>query len=434
MYVLGLYYGTVDFDPGPGTSIISGLRDWSVITKFDSDGNFNYAAPFAGYSSGRRIVTDPSESIYVTGGFGGTVDFDPGPGVYNLTEGRGWTDCFVVKLSKCLNATSSSLNINSCDSYTLNSHKYDSSGRYTQVIPNKEGCDSVITLNLSINKKFTSQTKAICQGQTFYAGGSNQKTAGIYVDTLVTTTGCDSVVTTNLVVNPNPVPNLGTDRNLCSGNSLTISPGLFTTYAWQNGSSTDKITITSGGSYWVTVTNNNNCSASDTIIITTLQLPGNFLKPIDSLCSYDNLILTSTQSFASYLWSSGETQKNIPIKSPGVYWLKVQDQYGCTGVDSITVVPKQCMEGVYIPTAFSPNGDGKNDLFRPLVFGKINSYEFVIYNRWGQIIFQTTELNKAWDGTVAGVLQDPAVYIWNCKYQLEGQTPEIRKGTVTLVR
>src|SRR4029079_17675066 len=133
--------------PGPGSSVIS-VHDWTVVTKHDANGNFVYAVPFSGYNTGRCIVADPAENIYITGNFGGTVDFDPGPGIYNLSEGRGFMDAYLVKLSKCLNATSSTLNINSCDSYTLNSHKYDASGSYIQVIPNKTGCDSIITLNL----------------------------------------------------------------------------------------------------------------------------------------------------------------------------------------------------------------------------------------------------------------------------------------------
>jgi gliding motility-associated-like protein len=434
VFMIGGYNKTVDFDPGPGTSTISNLYDWSVITKFDADGNFIFAAPFSGYCTSRRIVTDPVENIYVTGGFGGTVDFDPGPGVFRFSEGRGWIDAFVVKLSKCLNATASSLLINSCEAYTLNNHRYDSSGTYVQVIPNSTGCDSVITMKLTINKKFTAQTKTICQGQTFYAGGSNQAKAGTYIDTLHTITGCDSIVTTSLFVNLNPMPDLGNDKILCQGNSISISPGVFSSYSWQDGASQNKITVNRSGSYWVTVSNSNNCIATDTIKITSVQPPRNFLNAIDSVCSYESLTLAPTQNFSSYLWSTGESQRNISVQSPGVYWLKVSDQYGCSGLDTITVAPKQCMESFYIPTAFSPNGDGKNELFHPLIFGKIVNYHFTVYTRWGQVIFQAVEPKKAWDGTLAGVLQDPAVYIWTCTYQLEGKSVKSEKGTVVLVR
>lgn len=439
VYLLGLYTGTVDFDPGPGSWAITGLYDGTVIIKLDADANFVYAPAFNrvnnnGSCIGRRLVVDDLQNIYMTGGFGGSVEFDPGPGVHVMYEGRGWSDAFVVKLAKCPNGTLSTLNINSCDSYTLNNRTYDTSGIYKQLMANAAGCDSVITLNLTINKKFTRQAKSICQGQTFYAGGANQTKAGTYIDTLKTTSGCDSVVTTTLVVNANPVPDLGKDGNLCIGQQLTVTPGVFTSYAWQDGSSGNKFAINSTGTYWVTVTNSNNCFATDTIRITTVPLPSNFLKATDSVCSYESLVIRSLQNFKTYLWSTGEAQNNISVAAPGQYWLKVTDANNCFASDTITVLPKECMYGVYLPTAFSPNGDGKNEVFHPLIFGKVKKYQFTIYNRWGQAVFLTTEPHKAWDGKVAGVLQDPAIFIWTCIYQLEGSEQKSQKGTVMLIR
>lgn len=441
VYMIGLYYGNIDFDPGPNNHTVCCLYDGTVILKLDTDGNYIFAPAFNrpinsnnGTCTGRRIVVDDLQNIYMTGMFGGSVEFDPTHGVYILNEGRGFADAFIVKLAKCTNSTQSTLDITSCDSYTINNRKYDSSGRYVQIIPNTLGCDSVITINLTINKKFTSQIKSICEGGNFYAGGALQTKAGIYIDTLRTILGCDSIVTTNLIVNAKPNPDLGNNKNLCEGNVLNVTPGLFSSYTWQDGSSQENFIINKTGLYWVTVTNSNNCSATDTIQVTTVSLPSNFLKAQDSVCSYQTLNIRSSQAFSNYIWSTGETQNNIVVQTAGIYWLKVTDINGCAGTDTITVLPKQCMKGVYVPTAFSPNKDGKNDFFHPLVFGKIKKYHFVIYNRWGQNVFETTDANKAWDGTIAGVLQDPAVFTWVCIYQLEGEEAKKEKGTITLVR
>ena len=92
------------------------------------------------------------------------------------------------------------------------------------------------------------------------------------------------------------------------------------------------------------------------------------------------------------------------------------------------------MSGLYIPTAFTPNGDGKNDGLKPLLYGTVKKYRFVVYDRWGHVAFQTTEYTKAWDGTIAGVRQDPNVFIWICTYQLEGEELKNKRGTVMLVR
>jgi gliding motility-associated-like protein len=112
----------------------------------------------------------------------------------------------------------------------------------------------------------------------------------------------------------------------------------------------------------------------------------------------------------------------------------VKDANNCTGKDTILVGPKDCMKGFYIPTAFTPNGDGKNDVFRPMLFGNVKKYQFTIYNRWGQAVFQTSDLSKSWDGTFGGETQDSNVFIWSCTYQFEGEEIKQEKGTVVVIR
>jgi gliding motility-associated-like protein len=76
----------------------------------------------------------------------------------------------------------------------------------------------------------------------------------------------------------------------------------------------------------------------------------------------------------------------------------------------------------------------KNDKMRPLLFGNIQLYKFTVYNRWGQVVFQSTEIGKGWDGTFRGKNQDSNVFIWTCTYQLEGEKSKMEKGTVMLIR
>lgn len=98
---------------------------------------------------------------------------------------------------------------------------------------------------------------------------------------------------------------------------------------------------------------------------------------------------------------------------------------------NVKIVDKQA---VYVPTAFSPNNDGKNDIIRPIVLGIVKKFQFTIYNRWGQLIFQVSEIGKGWDGKIAGVLQDPNVFIWTCIYQFEDGEQRMERGTFTLLR
>jgi gliding motility-associated-like protein len=146
------------------------------------------------------------------------------------------------------------------------------------------------------------------------------------------------------------------------------------------------------------------------------------------------LRLQPESAFNNYLWSTGESQSQVIITSPGRYWLEVTDVNNCTGRDTITVYPKECISGVYIPTAFTPNGDGKNDYFRARIYGKTVLFKLQVFNRFGQIVFETTDPYKSWDGLIKGESYSATVFVWQCSYQLENQKPVHKKGMVTLIR
>ena len=378
------------------------------------------------------MVIDNSQNIYITGYVSGTIDFDPGPRVYPLSSGMDQSP-FVMKLGKCKNPTTSTLNINACNSYTLNTEIFDLPGTYIRTIPNTAGCDSIITLHLTINKKTTEQNIAICEGSSFFAGGADKTLSGTYTDTLQTSLNCDSIVTTHLTVHPVPLPNLGIDRDLCAGTQAVINPGLFTSYLWQDMSNAPDFTIQAPGKYWVKVTNSFNCSATDSFIVRSiLPSPANFLKETDSVCNNGKLQIASSGVFNTYLWSTGEGQNIVLVDKPGKYWLNVKDANGCEGTDSISVFEKECMSGVYIPLAFTPNRDGRNDIFKANVFGELVSFKLQVFDRGGQLIFQTTDPGKGWNGLNKGQSYPTTVFVWQCFYQFSNQQPGYQKGTVMI--
>lgn len=91
-------------------------------------------------------------------------------------------------------------------------------------------------------------------------------------------------------------------------------------------------------------------------------------------------------------------------------------------------------EKFYIPNAFTPNGDGINDFFKPVIFGNVINYEFNVYSRWGHLVFQSTDITKGWDGSLNGFNQNSGIFAWNCIFQVEGQKQEDKKGLVVLIR
>lgn len=438
VYLTGGMGKTADADPGPGSFIIDALYyGSSALIKLTHQGNFVYAIPYNNRDatlSLRRLVIDAAYQIYVVGTVGGIADVDPGPGIFQIS-GYNDTSPFVFKLGRCLNPTNATITANACSAYSILQYEFDSTGIYQFTIPNAAGCDSIITLDLTINKTRTLQTKSICQGDSILIHGQYLSKAGMYSDTLRTVTGCDSIVVTQLSLNPLPQPELGSNQSICSGSSILLSPGQFEQYLWQNGSTNSSITANAAGLYWVKVTNSFNCSATDSMRIPAVHpLPSNFLKRTDSLCSYENITLSPSNSFEQYLWSTGATTAQLTVERAGMYQLTVADRNGCTGSDSIIVVEKTCIEGVYIPTAFTPNNDGKNDKFRASVYARLATFRLTVFNRFGQTVFETKDPAGAWDGSFGGNMLSNGTYVWICQYEEVGKTPRTEKGTVVLIR
>jgi gliding motility-associated-like protein len=162
--------------------------------------------------------------------------------------------------------------------------------------------------------------------------------------------------------------------------------------------------------------------------------PAAFLGPDTSICTYWDLRLKATINFNEYTWSTGAITPSITIKQAGTYWLQVKDGKGCIGKDTIIVNPKDCGKGFYVPTGFTPNNDGKNDLLKPILLGNVIQYKFRVYNRWGQLIFETNDPAKGWDGTYNGQPQSSNVFVWRCMYQFLNEQRKEEKGTFVLIR
>ena len=261
-------------------------------------------------------------------------------------------------------------------------------------------------------------------------------TKGDYSLIAINTAGCKSYDTVRILnVWANPVLTLDHNPVLCIGTSRILHAGKYSAYVWQDNSVLSTFVVSDTGIYYVTVTDVHQCHNSDTVKIINLSAnPANFLPADTILCSYEKLVLSTNQLYSAYLWSNGYTNSSITISKAGQYWLQATNQFNCTGKDTITILPKQCLTGLYVPRAFTPNYDGKNDVFRPLIFGNVIKFEWSIYNRYGQIIFTTNNTAKGWDGTVKGTLQNSAVFVWYCRFQFAGETEQIKKGNFLLLK
>jgi gliding motility-associated-like protein len=251
-----------------------------------------------------------------------------------------------------------------------------------------------------------------------------------------TTEGCSSFDTLQILnVYVNPVAELDKDSTLCKGSAKQLDAGNFTSYVWNTGEKTRLIEINSTGVYSVKVTDIHNCIGNDSVaIVKLLPIPQSFLPSEASICSYGTTELSPTRDFSKYLWSNYATSKTITASDQGLYWLQVTDTNNCTARDSVILKFKDCLTGFYIPNAFTPNNNGKNDTFKPLLFGIVQYYEFSIYNRFGEVVFKTNDESNGWNGNYKGNPQDSNVFIWICKYQFKGEQLKGEKGSVILLK
>jgi gliding motility-associated-like protein len=201
---------------------------------------------------------------------------------------------------------------------------------------------------------------------------------------------------------------------------------------WSTGETTENIVVNPSKTttYSVTVTEAKQ-SRTDRITVNIIGKPVPALPTDTIVCANDSVTLYPGK-YDSYLWHDGSSQSSYTTKRPGIYSVTVSNQCGATTVNTV-VNPSSCI--VYFPSAFTPNGDGKNDVFRVLNVPNFSSYRLTIFNRWGQRIFETSDRTQGWNGLLNGTLQTTDVFIWVCQFQKKpGEPKEMMRGTVTLIR
>ena len=301
------------------------------------------------------------------------------------------------------------------------------------------------------------QNVIICEGDTFIVGEHSYTHTGNYIDTLKNKNGCDSIVKTHLTVSIISV-DLGPDQRYCE-RALLGEPGYepvtldggegAASYIWDDGS-TNRYRTTPAGlpagehQYYVTATNRDGCTASDTVIINIIHNPEITITKNPEYPEYCKngqvtLIASADVEGVVWQWATGENtaEKTVTTEEvgPGMRVYVVGSNEGCKNSQTDTIAPCPCTVELF--NAFTPNGDGINDKFAPKIDADFKYYQLIIYDRWGKSVFKTEDPEDAWDGTIHGHAQAAdGVYYYVFTYAcMSAPDDKISKhGSITLIR
>jgi gliding motility-associated-like protein len=257
----------------------------------------------------------------------------------------------------------------------------------------------------------------------------------------------------NVKVVPLPTVNAGVDTIICfqsvarlhgatNGNKFNWSPVSLVS----DSNSLELSVHPQESMYFVlSATDNKGCpkTVSDSVFIRMLPQVKAFAGNDTSIILGQPLQLNASGG-VRYQWSPAFNLSSTTINNPMatfyepvdrvMYKVLVYDEAGCHDSSFISIRVFQSEPIIFVPNAFTPGNDGKNDILRPIAAGMTKIEYFRIYNRWGRLIFETTQNNKGWDGSINGSPQGTQSYVWEVKAtDYKGQS-YFQKGTVTLIR
>ena len=313
-------------------------------------------------------------------------------GTYNaILTALGGCDSIVTLFLTVRPPNGSMINASICQgqSYSFGAVTYGTSGTYTNVLSDVNGCDSTVTLNLTVNPALSGSTAAtICSGQSYIFGTQILTSTGTYTEPFTTVTGCDSVVTLYLTVLP----------ALNSSQSATICQGQSYNFGTQS--------LTTSGTYTENVQTASGCD-STAILYLFVTEPTEFYT--DSIICQGSSMIFGTQT----------------LSVSGVYTEQFTTSSGCDSIVYLELSVADCTAAFEISNIVTPNNDGQNDTWKISDPSQVSGCAVTIYNRWGQPVYETTDYQNEWGGTKDGEPLPDGVYFYSIKCTDEEFTGEI---------
>lgn len=339
----------------------------------------------------------------------------------------------------------------------IGEYEYNQTGVYTTNLIASNGCDSTHTLYLEVSPNDNVLvTKEICEGEGILIDGTMRTEAGVYYETFQNINDCDSVVTYHVEVRQ-MVELEGTDAAICEGESVKLKvSGSQNEYKWfpSTGLSCDDCPNPIASPQYTTTYIVSSIGCMDQEIETEITVE---VKDVPELETGGDLTVAPGQSVLLSAYSptklneiSWITPKEElcehcpevsvtpdPERKESTYFAKLTSDDGCVAQDTVTVSFRyDCIDDeFFIPNMITPNGDGVNDFFYIEEPSEdVNMRWLRIYNRWGELVFNTTDFSEHWDGKHRGEALNPGVYVYYLEISCPDNKPFQKFGNVTIIR
>jgi gliding motility-associated-like protein len=293
---------------------------------------------------------------------------------------------------------------------------------------------------------------SLCQGQSYtlkinpeagtvYYWQNGSKGQSITVNTKGTywvraTSVCGTTVDSLEIKNiwPNPVPHLPSDTSICAGDSIVLDAGAdYVLSVWNSKENKRYYVAKDSGRIDLLLVDSNYCRGRDTFYLAVENKPELKLSPDTSLC-YGTILRLVPGKADSYLWQDNSTSSYYLVNREGTYTVEMTNHCG-TVSGKIDVYVEDCDARIYIPNAFTPNGDYINDVFKP-VAQNIKDFHIWIYDRLGRLVFETKDINEGWDGRIksAGTYEKTDAFFYKIVFHGNSGKEYLRRGFVNLIR
>jgi gliding motility-associated-like protein len=323
-------------------------------------------------------------------------------------------------------------------------------GKFSVTVTNNNGCiakDTVVVSTKPLPTFTLGKDTTLCELQSLplslsLVNASYQWSAGntssaytitkpglYWVD--VSQNGC--VKRDSILVTYKPLPNieLGRDTTLCEGSSLLLDARYTNaSYQWQDKTVSPTLLVNKPGLFYVSV-KVDGCITNDSIRIFYKTKPKFSLGKDTTLCDNFEVVLSPIVNNANYLWQDGSTAHSYTARDSGKYSVTIWNECGSLSDD---IYFKKGICTLFLPNAFTPNYDRLNDLFRVKNAGFIKVFQLKIYNRWGKLIFITSDPYKGWNGMYQNMAQPAGTYIWQINLTTKDGEKMSQAGSVVLIR